>query len=176
MKLIAKSERIYLREFTTSDALSVYNLNSDFEVLKYTGDEPFKDIDDAHIFLTNYLKQYQNYKMGRWAICLNNTNNMIGWCGLKFHPKENLVDVGYRLFKNQWNKGYATEATLLALEYGFNKLKLKEIVAHVHEKNTASHKVALKAGLKFYKNIIYDNKPARFYTITKLQYLKKIGD
>ena len=176
MKLIAKSERIYLRELNTSDTLNLFNLNNDSDVLKYTGDEPFKDIDDATIFLSKYVIQYQNYKMGRWAICLNNSNKMIGWCGLKYHSKENLVDVGYRLFKNQWNKGYATEATQVALDYGFNKLKLKEIVAHVHEKNTASHKVALKAGLKFSKNIIYDNKPARFYTITNLQYLNKIGD
>jgi ribosomal-protein-alanine N-acetyltransferase len=176
MKLIAQSERIYLRELNTSDALSFYNLNIDFEVLKYTGDEPFKDIEDVKIFLKKYVKQYENYKMGRWAICLNNTHKMIGWCGLKYHPKEKLADIGYRLLKTQWNKGYATEATQLALEYGFNKLNLKEIIAHVHEKNNASHKVILKAGLKYYKTIIYDNKPARFYTITKLQYLNKLGD
>ena len=40
MKLIAKSERIYLRELTVSDALPFYNLNNDIEVLKYTGDKP----------------------------------------------------------------------------------------------------------------------------------------
>ena len=104
MKLIAKSERIYLRELTTSDALSFYDLNNDCEVLKYTGDKPFKEIDDAKNFLNKYVAQYQNYKMGRWAICLNNTDKIIGWCGLKYHPKENLVDIGYRLFKNQWDK------------------------------------------------------------------------
>ena len=79
--------------------------------------------------------------MGRWAICLNNTYKMIGWCGLKYHPKEKLVDIGYRLFKNKWNKGYATEATQLALNYGFKKLNLKENVAHVNKENNVSHKV-----------------------------------
>ena len=81
--------------------MSFYNLNNNFEVLEYTGDKPFKDADDGTIFLTKYVKQYQNQKMGRWVICINNTNKMIGWCGLKYHPKEKLVDVGYRLFKNQ---------------------------------------------------------------------------
>ena len=171
MNFIAKSKRIYLRELNKNDAVHFYEINNDPEVLEYTGDEAFKTINEAKEFLESYTNQYKQFQMGRWAVCLNSTNDMIGWCGLKFHPEENVVDVGYRFYKSQWNKGFATEATLLAIEYGFNKLNLNKIVAHAHEKNVASHKVALKAGLKLTKTIIYDNKPAKFYEITKATFL-----
>ena len=171
MKLIAKSERIYLRELNTDDAEVFYLINLNLEVLKFTGDKPFSNIEEAKDFLYNYLNQYKKYKMGRWAICLNSSNKMIGWCGLKFHPIQKIVDIGFRLFKSEWNKGYATEATKLALDYGFRKLNINKIVAHVQDNNIASLKVIIKSGLTFSKNIMYDNYPAKLYLITKRGYL-----
>ena len=166
MNKIISTKRLYLREIIIDDYIHFYNLNKDKEVLKYTGDIPFANKDEAKLFLSNYLKQYSLYKMGRWAVCLKSDNTFLGWCGLKFHPKEKIVDVGYRFYKKYWNKGYATEATKASLQYGFETLKLKSIIAHVHKENTASHKVALKSGLKFIKDFIYDDKPAKLYKIT----------
>ena len=167
MKLIIKTNRLYLRELTIDDAIHFFEMNNDEAVIKYTGDTSFDSLDAAKDFLKAYQSNYTNYKMGRWAVCLNDTNEMIGWCGLKYHPEEKLVDVGYRFYQKYWNKGYATEATKASLDYGFNFLKLDKIVAHVHKDNIGSHKVALKTGLHFVKDFIYDDKPAKFYEITK---------
>ena len=73
---------------------------------------------------------------------------MLGWCGLKKHP-EGFVDLGYRLQKNYWNQGYATEAGLASLKYGFETLALKEIVGQVIPKHTASIRVLEKVGMTF---------------------------
>lgn len=170
MKLITKTNRLYLRELTIDDAIHFFEMNNDDTVIRYTGDVPFASIDAAKTFLDAYQVNYRDYKMGRWAVCLNTTNEMIGWCGLKYHTQENLVDVGYRFYQAHWGNGYATEATKAALEYGFHVLKLERIVAHVHKDNIASHKVVLKAGLSFVKDFVYDNKPAKFYEITKAFY------
>ncbi|MBT8260552.1 MAG: GNAT family N-acetyltransferase [Bacteroidia bacterium] len=170
---MAKSKRLYLRELNINDAENFYKLNLDPEVLKYTGDKPFINIEEANNFLKEYVNQYKKYKMGRWAICLNDTNKMIGWCGLKYHPKQKYVDIGFRLFKKHWNKGYATEASLLALDYGFNTLENNKIVAHVYNENVASQKVVLKTGMTFSKNINYDKKLAKLFSISKTEYLKK---
>jgi RimJ/RimL family protein N-acetyltransferase len=167
MNFITKTNRLYLRELTTEDAQHFFEMNNDEAVIKYTGDTPFNSLAAAKDFLKAYQSNYINYKMGRWAVCLNDTHEMIGWCGLKYHSEENLVDVGYRFYQKHWHKGYATEATKAAIHYGFDILKLDRIVAHVHKDNIGSHKVALKAGLHFVKDFIYDNKPAKFYEITK---------
>lgn len=165
MQVICSTERLYLRKLTKNDAIHFYNMNANKNVIKYTGDSPFSSIEDARTFLADYIKQYDLYNMARWAVCLKESDEMIGWCGLKYHEEENLVDVGYRFYEKYWNKGYATESTIAAIYYGFNTLNLKEILAHVHLDNKASHNVVLKSGMKFVKDFMYDNKPAKLYSI-----------
>ncbi len=54
MVAILETDRLYLREFIIEDASDFFNLNNDPEVVKYTGDVPFSDINAAKIFLQNY--------------------------------------------------------------------------------------------------------------------------
>jgi RimJ/RimL family protein N-acetyltransferase/GNAT superfamily N-acetyltransferase len=169
MKIIAETNRIYLREFILVDAIHLYNMNADYDVIKYTGDNGFSSIEEAEGFLKNY-DQYDLYNMGRWAVCLKADHTFLGWCGLKYHPNQNLVEVGYRFYQSQWNKGYATESCKLSIDYGFNVLKLKEIFAHAHLDNKASHRVIQKCELTFVKNGAHDNMPAKLYKIKNPNY------
>ena len=164
MKIITETDRFYLREFILEDAFHFYHMNKDKDVIKYTGDDAFKSLNDAKEFISNY-DQYDLFKMGRWAVCLKHTHEFVGWCGLKFHPKENLVEVGYRFYKSCWNKGYATESAKAALQYGFNNLNLKTIYAHAHIDNKASHKVIEKCGLQFIGLGNHDDMPIKLYKI-----------
>ena len=147
MNRIIESERIYLRETTASDALMFYDLNSNPEVIKYTGDVAFQSVDEARTFLSNY-DHFEKYKMGRWAVVLKNNHQILGWCGLKYHPEEDFVDLGFRFFQDQWGKGYATEASKLSLEYGFQNLGLEHIVGRADIRNGASIRVLEKVGMK----------------------------
>jgi RimJ/RimL family protein N-acetyltransferase len=169
MNYVFKTERLYLREFTTGDAIHFFEMNNDNDVLKYTGDIVFNSINEAKEFLSNY-KQYQLHKMGRWAVCLKDDDSFIGWCGLKYHPKKNYVEVGYRFYKAFWGKGYATESTKAAINYGFNILNLKTIYAHAHIDNLASHRVIEKCGLHFINQDNYDGMPANLYKIEKTNF------
>ena len=164
MKIITTSQRLILREFEKSDGIHFYSLNNDPEVIKYTGDPTFTSVSEAEEFIENY-SVYRDFGYGRWAVCLKETQEFLGFCGLKFHPKEKITEVGFRFFKNQWNKGYATESTLACLSYGFSELNLNEIYAHVHIKNFASQRVIEKCGLHFVKEILYDNQPTKLYCI-----------
>ena len=168
MKIITQTKRLYLREFSLDDAIHFYNMNLDEDVIKYTGDTAFSSEAEARTFLSNY-KQYKLHNMGRWAVCDKNTNEFLGWCGLKYHPKSTIdttfVEVGYRFYKTHWGKGYATESTKAAIHYGFNTLKLKTIYAHAHIENLASLKVLEKCGLQFIHQDNYDGMPAKLYKI-----------
>lgn len=166
MKPILETERLYLREFTLDDAIHFYNMNADVDVLKYTGDVVFRSVEDAKVFLENY-DQYKLHNMGRWAVCLKHNDEFVGWCGLKYHPSEDLVEVGYRFYKSHWGKGYATESAKACITYGFETLKLKVIYAHAHVDNLASHRVIEKCGLQLIDEAIYDGMPAKLYSIEK---------
>ena len=126
----------------------MYDLNSDPEVIRYTGDPPFESVKEATAFLDNY-DHFEKYDRGRWAVVDRSSDEVLGWCGLKFHADTGDNDIGYRLFRKQWNKGYATEASHLALQYGFRRLGLDSIIARAVKENVASIKVMQKLGLEY---------------------------
>jgi RimJ/RimL family protein N-acetyltransferase len=147
MKVIETS-RCYLREFSAADAQHFYDLNSDEEVIKYTGDKAFSTVAEAKSFLQNY-NQYELYGYGRWAVIDKNNDDFIGWCGLRYMPDLGEVDLGFRFFKKYWNQGYATETARACVEYGFNHLHLTKIIGRAMELNVGSLKVLEKIGMTF---------------------------
>ncbi|WP_367182282.1 GNAT family N-acetyltransferase [uncultured Aquimarina sp.] len=164
--IITETNRLILRKLQVSDAEKFFSLNSDPEVLKYTGDYPFLSIEDAKSFLKNY-QEYNMNGYGRWAVLLKDTNDFIGWCGLK-RNEDGDIDIGFRFFRNKWNKGYATESSIAALAYGFTQLGIKEIIARVASENKASIKVLEKIGMIFWKKSDCKGIPnALFYKIDK---------
>jgi len=168
---LIETPRLILREFTVDDAYKIWELNSDPEVIKYTGDPPFENVENARDFLNNY-KDYENNGFGRWAVIKKVSNDFIGWCGLKLN-EQNLIDLGFRLFKREWNKGYATEAAKACLEYGFMVLNKKEIIGRVAMKNTGSIKVLEKLAMEYWKNDSCKGiENSLYYKISKEQYLK----
>ncbi len=162
--IIITTQRLFLRPFSVQDASGFYNLNSDPEVIQYTGDKAFASVQEAKEFIKNYLAN-QDDGYGRWAVCLQHNKEFIGFCGLKYHPKEELTEVGFRFFKKFWNQGYATESAKACIQYAFNQLKLNKVYAHAHVKNWASQRVLKKCGLQFVKEMVYDGQSTKLYCI-----------
>ena len=164
MQIILHTPRLYLRQLTVADAPLIYQLNSQPDVLKYLHERPLKDeADAAEIIRSIILPQYEK-KLGRWGMFIKENNEFIGWCGLKYRPELNETDLGYRLMPSAWGKGFATEAALHCLQYGFEKLHLTEITGRAHVENIASLKVLEKIGMNFIGEGIVDDCPVRTYT------------
>lgn len=160
-----ETERTIMRRLSKEDAIDFFNLNLDEEVLKYTGDQPFKNIQAAINFLTNY-DQYEKYGVGRLAVIDKTTLKFIGWCGLKYSLEKNEYDIGFRFFKNSWNKGFATETAKKCLEYGFDELKIDRIVGRAMKGNASSIKVLEKIGMKFKENFDFERQSGVIYELT----------
>ena len=148
---ILETERFLLREITPADAEHAYLLNLDPEVIRYTDDDAFESVESARRFLENY-DHYQRYGFGRWGVILKSTGEFTGWCGLKFTPGIDEYDIGFRFFKRNWNKGYATETAKACLELGFTKHKMPEIVGRAVKANSGSVRVLEKIGLTFFES------------------------
>jgi len=166
MKQILETNRLILRELNPNDAKKNYDLNSNPNVIKYTGNSAFKNVEEAKEFLENY-QDYRLNGYGRWAVIDKTTNKFIGWCGLKFSEIENETDIGFRFFEEEWNKGYATESAVACVKYGFENLKLKRIIGRAMKENIGSIKVLEKIGLKYEKDTEFDGKEAVIYKIEK---------
>ena len=164
MKIILETNRLYLREFIASDGFHFYHLNNDEDVIKYTGNKAFKSLEEAMIFIKNY-SDYKRNGYGRWAVCLKDTNEFIGWCGFKFEEVKAEIDLGYRFYKKYWGKGFATESAKACVNYGFSKLDMNEIVGRATIENKTSIEVLKKCNFKFEKQFVYLNQPSVLYTI-----------
>ncbi|WP_284652430.1 GNAT family N-acetyltransferase [Flavobacterium terrisoli] len=148
MKPIIETERCYLRELSVGDAQHFYDLNADPEVIKFTGDKAFSTVAEARSFLENY-SQYEQYGYGRWMVIDKKSDAFLGWCGLKYSPDLDEVDLGFRFFRKYWTQGYATETAKACIDYGFNQLQLSKIVGRAMELNVGSIKVLEKIGMTF---------------------------
>lgn len=169
MPPILTTPRLYLRQFTLVDAPLILALNSDLEVLKYVHELPLKKLEEAaKAIQERILPQYPN-NLGRWAVYLNDTNEFIGWCGLKYRAALDEIDLGYRYLKQYWGNGYAYEAAKHVIDYGFNHLSIKAIVGRAHIENIASLKVLQKIGMQYIKDEVVDNCPVKTFLITNKQ-------
>lgn len=154
MKIFAETERLILREIIPEDAQAFFEMDADPEVHRFLGNNPVKTIEQIYEAIQRITKQYDDYGIGRWAAIEKSSGAFIGWTGLKFmtEPVNDTIhfhDIGYRLNKKYWGKGYATESAKAGLEYGFTTLGLKEIIGTAHIENKASRKALEKCGLTF---------------------------
>jgi RimJ/RimL family protein N-acetyltransferase len=161
-----ETERTVLRPFIIEDGISLFNLNQDPDVLKYTGDVPFHSLEEANNFIKQYIKT-QAPGLGRWAVIHKTTDQILGWCGLKYNPDLNEYDLGFRFFKTYWGQGFATEASRACLDYGFQHLDLPAIVGRTMEQNAASICVLQKIGMHFSKCILEKGVAWQVYEIAR---------
>lgn len=148
-EIIAETSRLILRKFIPDDDEAFYHLNADQEVIRYTGDPPFASVEAAREFIEGY-QAYDNYGFGRWVVEDKNEQRFVGFCGLS-RNEQNDVDLGFRFFRADWGKGYATESALMSLKVGFEDLHLPYLVGRAATANGASIRVLEKIGMTFWK-------------------------
>lgn len=154
------------------DVEEIFKLDTDPEVHTFLGKNPITSIEQAEANIAFIRDQYIANGIGRWAIIEKRTNSFIGWAGLKFitepiSGKTKYYDLGYRLIKKYWGKGYASEAAEACLAYGFKNLGLTEIYGMTQIGNLASIKVLEKTGLRRIETFNYEDEPHYLFKITK---------
>lgn len=165
MHIVFETPRLILGQFTEADAPLILQLNSDPEIVKYVHEPVLTTEEQAKKIIVDIILPLYKNKLGRWATYTKSNNEFIGWCGLKYRPELNEIDLGYRLIRSAWGKSYATEAAKHTLNHGFNKLDL--ITGRAHIENIASIKVLEKIGMQFISEGIVDDCAVKTYTISK---------
>ena len=165
MKIIFETPRLILRRFTEADAPLILQLNSDPEVVKYVHERVLQTEEEAREIIVSIILPQYELDLGRWAMHTKADNEFIGWCGLKYLPKYDEIDLGYRINKSSWGNGFATEAATHTLAYGFDTLKIPLITGKAHVDNIASLKILEKIGMNFIREEVEDDCPIKIYTL-----------
>jgi RimJ/RimL family protein N-acetyltransferase len=143
------SERLHLREWQASDRAPFAAMSADPAVMRYLRALPTREACDAWIDLQ--IGHQTNHGCCLWAAEMRQTGVFIGAVGLlhvtfaaSFTPA---VEIGWRLTREAWGQGLATEAAKAALAFGFGDLGCDEIVAYAAPANQASQNVMKKLGM-----------------------------
>jgi [ribosomal protein S5]-alanine N-acetyltransferase len=159
LPVLIQTPRLQLRTFLQEDAALLYALNADEPTIRYTGDVPFSSPEAARKFIEGY-HQYDRCGVGRWTTIRLSDGKPLGWCGLKYHPDADIYDLGFRFLREEWNKGYATEAASACLAFAWNTLHLSRIYARAMVRNTASIRVLEKLQMTPEKAITMEGEAA----------------
>src|SRR5262245_55672167 len=103
--ILLKTERLWFRELTEADAEDMVRLNANPNVMKYLPDPPLAGVEHALEVLRTIIFPQYAARIGRWAVLLQDSDEFIGWCGLKHYPEPNEYDLGYRFLEEQWGRG-----------------------------------------------------------------------
>jgi RimJ/RimL family protein N-acetyltransferase len=146
-----ETPRLLLRAFTPRDLDELFLVFGDAEVMKYISGGKPRSREETLTGLLKTVEGWQRRGFGLWAVTIKETANVIGYCGLIFLDDTPEVEVAYGLAKAHWGKGYAAEAALASLTFGFEELKLERIVAVVNPDNLPSRRVLEKLGMAYVK-------------------------
>ena len=177
MTTFAETPRLILRELQASDAEGIFEMDSDPEVHRYLGRQPITAIDQATDAITFVRKQYVDNGIGRWAVIEKATGNFAGWSGLKLITEAtnghiHYYDLGYRLARKYWGKGFATESARAAVDYGFNRLQAPAIYAMADIQNNASRHVLEKSGLRINGIFDLEGDPHHWFELSRHEWEK----
>ncbi len=147
-----ETERLALRRFTADDADLLIELDSDPAVMRYlSGGEPTAPEVVRNGHLPNILAGYEKWggNFGLFAAHEKDSDAFIGWFCLRPEPGGPLdeVELGYRLRRAAWGKGYGTEGSRALIRKGFTELGVRRVFASTMAVNLASRRVMEKAGL-----------------------------
>ncbi len=149
MKII-ETERLILRTWKDEDADALWQINQDPKVIEFLlGCLTMKQVTE---FMQACNESFEAEQFCFFATEVKETRDMIGFIGLNrikweahFTPA---IEIAWRLGSQYWSKGYAQEGAKAALDYGFNKLGLSEIVSFTIPDNARSVRVMEKIGMR----------------------------
>ena len=150
-KIILETERLFLREMNMDDLAALYKVLADPSIMQHY---PYSfDEQRVRDWIERNMNRYRENGFGLWAVCLKDTGEMIGDCGLTLQNIEGeiLPEIGYHIRADQQHKGYAKEAASAVRDWAFSNTDYPALYSYCKYTNVASYKTAESIGMHFEK-------------------------
>ena len=127
--------------------------------MRYIGDGSVRSREESAQQLDGFARAWNERGFGLWCVAPRETDRCIGFVGLAvpdFLPEiMPTVEIGWRLARDAWGHGYATEAALAVRDYAFSAAGLDRLVSVAHAENPASHNVMRKLGMTIERRTVH---------------------
>lgn len=152
-----QTERLIFRDWNKPDIIDFIKMNEDSEVMKYF---PSKLTSEESVdFLSRIKEEFTRSGYGLYPVELKETGEFIGYIGFHLSTFKSdftpCVEIGWRLKREYWGRGYATEGALACLEYGFNHLGFEEVYSFTATINIPSENLMRRLGMHYMKNFMH---------------------
>jgi ribosomal-protein-alanine N-acetyltransferase len=136
------TNQLILKEINKKCVNDVFELYSDYEVIKYTDNNQHTSVEDSEKLIDYFQAGYKKQELIYWGISLKSSDKIIGALGF-YHIdwKHKFTATGNLLAKKYWNQGIMSEAQSAIVNFGFNKMKLHRIEAQIFVGNIPSYKM-----------------------------------
>ncbi len=185
--ILFETERLYVREFNIDDVDPVLAYAGDAENTIYMDWGPESRDEVVNFIHSRLVHQISDPRTAYdLAVCLKDTGELAGAVALFLTDDLQQAELGYLFNKRFWKRGYATEAALGMLKFGFLALDLHRIYAKCDSENTSSERVMKRIGFRKegeFKSSCYTRvrgrkqwRSQKFYALLQREYLKRILD
>ena len=146
--MIIETERLFLREMKESDFDALYEVLADSDIMQhypYTFDE-----NRVRNWIQRNIERYRIFGFGLWAVCLKETGEMIGDCGITLQLIDGQIkpEIGYHIRADKQRNGYAKEAAIAVRDWTFNNTPFQIVYSYMKYTNEPSVKTAISYGCK----------------------------
>ena len=146
--MIIETERLFLRKMDENDFDALYEVLADADIMQhypYTFDE-----NRVRNWIQRNIERYRIFGFGLWAVCLKETGEMIGDCGLTLQLIDGRIkpEIGYHIRADKQRNGYAKEAAIAVRDWTFNNTPFQIVYSYMKYTNEPSVKTAISYGCK----------------------------
>lgn len=164
---ILTTARLTLRQLSIDDRQDILALRSDAEINKYLERQLSKTTEDAINFINKVNDNIEKNIAFYWAITLTETKTFVGTICLFDFSKKNSCEIGYELMTKFQGQGIMKEAAQVVIDYAFQTLKFKKILALTHYDNQNSTKLLTKFNFVKSKETDKENPDLNIFTLTQ---------
>ncbi len=172
---LIETDRLLHRELSLDDLVPLTDILRDPAVMKYSVGGVYNE-EKTRTFLEWCFECYKSHGIGPLALIEESSSQLIGFCGLspeKVEEKEE-VNLGYRLAKEYWGKGFATESSIGILNDAFRNKNIESVIVIINPEHVASLKVAKKIGFKDFDSCIFHEQKIHLYRLNHSQWSQRI--
>ena len=170
--MIIETEHLFLREMKESDFDALYKVLADSDIMQhypYTFDE-----NRVINWIQRNIERYRIFGFGLWAVCLKETGEMIGDCGITLQLIDGQIkpEIGYHIRADKQRNGYAKEAAIAVRDWTFNNTPFQIVYSYMKYTNEPSVKTAISYGCKQVDEYQDDeNEITKVFAISREQWL-----
>ena len=146
--MIIQTERLILREMTEDDFDALYQVLADSDIMCHY---PYA-FDETRVrnWIERNIERYRTFGFGLWAVCLKETGEMIGDCGLTMQLIKGQIkpEIGYHIRDDKQRNGFAKEAAIAVRDWTFNNTPFNIVYSYMKHTNDPSAKTAISYGCR----------------------------